>query len=76
MNLRPDILQIEAKLKAAGIPLRELLSAAEIDRSTWTRWRAGTNGATLTNWNAVQGAADRLLLHNPSGSGSADHAPQ
>jgi hypothetical protein len=62
MSLAAEVSGIERDLRDAGISLGTLLEKADIDRSTWTRWRSGAvRGPQLTNWNAVKAAASALL---------------
>lgn len=52
---------IERRLKDAGIGIAPVLAAAGLDRSTWTRWKAGTFKPRLESWVAMQNEALRLL---------------
>jgi hypothetical protein len=78
MPISSDISDIQDRLRAARIPLSRLLSAAAVDRSTWSRWRADKVSPTLLNWRAVQDAADRLAPTNgrciPPPDNTAAHA--
>lgn len=51
---------IEARVRAAGYNLGQFFAAAELDRSTWTRWRNGETGPTLRNWERVQDTINEL----------------
>lgn len=61
MHIPSEVLAIEGRLKAAGVPVQSLLEAAEVDRSTWTRWKSGSFQPRLSKWFDVAAAAERLL---------------
>ena len=58
MDMRSEILAIEAKVKASGMTVNELCKAADIDRATWQRWKAGEVPPLLSNWRRVLGVAE------------------
>ena len=68
MALIDEIAVIESRLAASRIPLGRLFREAEVDRSTWSRWRSGATGPRLSKWLAVKAAVERLL---GSGEGAA-----
>lgn len=61
MQLQTEIHSIEARLRAFRIPLADFLTEANIDRSTWGRWRSGSFGPRLNNWNAAKDAVERVI---------------
>lgn len=61
MNPIPaEITDLEARLKLARVPLARMFRKAEIDRSTWSRWRGGKGGPTEKKWRAVLAAVETL----------------
>lgn len=79
MALSTHIIALESRLSKARVPLSRVLTAADIDRSTWSRWRADKSSPTLRNWEAVNTAVDRFAGFNarntPSPDSIAGHVP-
>lgn len=61
MSIPAEISEIVARAEKAGVRLADVLRAAEVDRSTWSRWRAGITTPRLDNWRAVNVAVDDLI---------------
>ena len=61
MSVSAEVWALECRLLRAAVPLALVLSRAEVDRSTWSRWRAEKNGPTLSKWRAVLQAVDDLI---------------
>jgi hypothetical protein len=61
MDIRSEIVEIEAKLQSRRITTRALCEAAGINASTWTRWKSGSNGPNLGTWLRVRSAFEALL---------------
>lgn len=61
MHIPTEAKAIETRLKKAKVPVQLLLETAAVDRSTWTRWKAGSFQPRLSKWFDVTAAADRLL---------------
>lgn len=62
MDLQEHISALEAELKAARVPLDDVLGAANVDRSTWTRWKNGSvKGARYDTMARVMDAVSRAL---------------
>lgn len=62
MTLRAEVIDMEAALKRAGVSLDAVLAQAGINRSTWTRWKAGTvKGARYDTISRVKDAAHRAV---------------
>src|SRR3954470_17553821 len=59
-SVASEVKQIEDRLHVVRVPLARLLVRADIDRSTWSRWRSGNNSPTLANSNAVVSAVHHL----------------
>jgi hypothetical protein len=58
MSLEREVEEIEATLSKAGVPLDVVLAKADVNRSTWTRWKNGTvKGARYDTWSKVKEAA-------------------
>jgi hypothetical protein len=71
----PDLARkLEADLKAAGIPIESVLKAAQTDRSTWTRWKAGTMQPRFSSWERVQCTAEHLLSYPEKSIGTQAEA--
>jgi hypothetical protein len=75
MTFSQEIAGIEARLTAAGKTIGDLCEAAAINRTTWTRWKAGLVSPRLTTWNAVQSATEKLARREPAESPTEDLAP-
>jgi hypothetical protein len=74
-----QISELERRLSAASVPLARLFAAAEIDRSTWSRWRADLSSPTLKRWEAAKAAVDELAPNarcTPSPDSTAAHTPE
>lgn len=41
MSLKKEITSLEKAIRTAGADLDEVLRVANVDRSTWTRWKSG-----------------------------------
>ena len=80
MALPDEATEYQRNLKLARITLTSVLSTAEIDASTWSRWRRGKVSPRLDNWRAFTSAAESALAAksasgaDQSGSGSQDRA--
>lgn len=61
MSTIDEILALEKAARAAGFRVADILRAAGVDRSTWTRWRKGVTSPRLDNWKAVNKAVADLL---------------
>jgi hypothetical protein len=61
MQLLNKIVEIEGSLSEAQVPLEALFLEAGINRSTWTRWRAGKTSPRLNTWTAAEEASQRVL---------------
>lgn len=60
MSITDEITRFEAQVKADGLRIGDVLASAGVDRSTWTRWKAGTTKPLLDKWRAVEAAAASL----------------
>lgn len=60
MELGDEIGLVEARLRAAGVPVAHLLQRAGLARSTWDRWRRGQTEPNLRSWRAVERACAEL----------------
>lgn len=58
MSTSDEVEALEAKIKSRGLRVDDVLRRAGIDRSTWTRWKAGTTVPRLDNWRALEKAID------------------
>jgi transcriptional regulator with XRE-family HTH domain len=59
-TLREMIEGYENRLRAAGFSVSVLTERANIDRSTWTRWKQGKQGPTLKKIQQVEATLRRL----------------
>lgn len=60
MAFPDELANLKTSLKAARIPVDDVLAIAGVNRSTWTRWRK-LHTPRHDRWMAVRAAADRLL---------------
>lgn len=56
-----NIIAIEARLRAARIPVTEVCRRAGINRMTWQRWKAGSSAPRRTSVAAIERALADLL---------------
>lgn len=61
MDIPAEARALEARIKDAGLRIQPILEEAEVARSTWTRWKAGSFKPRLDTWNKVNAAAKRRL---------------
>lgn len=61
MSTVDEIIALERAAHAAGFRVADILRAAKLDRSTWTRWRNGVTSPRLDNWKAVHQAVKDLI---------------
>lgn len=61
MDIPKRISEIEDQLQDAKIKIGDVLYRARVDRSTWTRWKAGTVSPTISKWNAVELAVTEAM---------------
>ena len=60
MSIQNEAIEYHSKLKAADLKLGPVLTSAQIDASTWSRWRNG-KGARVEKWRAFTSAAETAL---------------
>lgn len=61
MAFADELSDLKRDIAAAELPVSELLAAAGVDRSTWTRWNGGTFKPRFDTWASVRATADRLI---------------
>lgn len=71
MHIRPmsivdEITKFEESAKASGLQIGDVLEAAGVDRSTWTRWKSGKTKPLLESWRSVEAAAAYLRARTPA----------
>lgn len=71
MAIPDDIKALEAELSAASISVDAFLEKAGVDRSSWTRWKAGSFSPRMDSWSKVQDAARELIPWRQSDSQGA-----
>lgn len=77
MTLQTEIATLEGDLRDAGVSLDIVLSAASVDRSTWTRWKNGSvKGARYDTIVRVKAAAADALSAAPPKADGASERPQ
>ncbi len=74
MGIAEDIEEIEAGLAEAGVTVKTLCAVAEINQSTWTRWKAGSNAPNMVTWSRVATAAKALCGGRAASENSEDAA--
>lgn len=55
-----DIPKMEAALSARGVSIETLCDSAEIDRTTWWRWREGKVSPRLDAWERAVSIFEKL----------------
>ena len=65
---RKQVLNLDKRLKSAGIRTADVMSAARVDYSTWTRWKQGKLVPRMNSWIRVSRAAEASLArqNNPA----------
>lgn len=61
MQIQDEIRSIEKRLAVRKVPLGVILTVANINRSTWTRWKSGATSPRMNTWSAAQDAAAKVL---------------
>ena len=61
MSTQKKVLLVEAKIKKNGLRLEDVLHAARVNRSTWTRWKSGATNPYFNTWAAVERALNDLI---------------
>jgi hypothetical protein len=72
MDLKLEIETIERRLALGGVPMADFFRNTSINRSTWTRWRAGSTVPRLDNWMGAVLVAGEMLGANASHNSSPD----
>ena len=60
MHIPSKIIEIEDALEARRIALGKLYSAANINQSSWSRWRRGVTSPREVKWRSVERAVAEL----------------
>jgi hypothetical protein len=60
MSIQTEVAAIEARIRACGLRLVDVLRLAGVTEQTWRNWRNGAHGPTLGKWRAVEDAFERL----------------
>lgn len=58
---RDHVLELEQRLKDGNVNIGEVLAEAQIDRSTWTRWKQGRFAPGMDKWLRVTSVAQKRL---------------
>lgn len=53
MNTKQKIAQIERHLRKARVSVNSVCRRADVDRSTWTRWKNGDTEPNTKTWRKV-----------------------
>lgn len=61
MAVAVEIAGIEQDLSRAGKTVKDLCAAAGVNRSTWTRWKAGATEPNMATWRKVQAELQALV---------------
>jgi len=64
MNTQDEVLAFQERIKNLDLRVDDVLRRAGVDRSTWTRWKAGTTVPRLDTWRAMERAVEDLLSEN------------
>lgn len=65
MAVATEIAEMEDQLSAAGKTVKALCEEAEVNQSTWTRWKAGSHAPNMATWQKVRDAHRRLVAGHP-----------
>ena len=57
---RKDFVQIEDRVRSAGMSVAAFLRRAKVDNSAWTRWKQGTQTPLPKTWRKIERAVARL----------------
>lgn len=60
MDVPTEVQRIEARMKAAGYPVAELLRRANVAASQWQRWKQGDQTPLVSTWTKISDAAREL----------------
>lgn len=60
MSVASKIEKMEAALADTGLSVRYLCDRAEVNQSTWCRWKTGANTPNMSTWGRVERAFDEL----------------
>lgn len=55
------ILDIEDRLRVAGVSVARVCRLAELDRSAWHRWKAGDAPPSGRKWTAVRAVLEPII---------------
>lgn len=58
--MEPEVAEIDARAREAGLPMLPVIERAGLAYTTWTRWKQGAS-PNLKHLKAVQSALDSLL---------------
>jgi transcriptional regulator with XRE-family HTH domain len=77
MSLQTEIEDLDATLARMGASLDQMLAAAGVNRSTWTRWKNGSvKGARYDTMEKVRAAAAAAMAQaSPQTTSEPDKAP-
>jgi hypothetical protein len=74
MDVRGEIVRIEAALEARGVSVAELCRQGAVARSTWDRWGNGVTVPNMDTWLRVTRAAEVILRDTAEPAPKADPA--
>lgn len=60
MDFAAELETLKRDLRAARIPVSDVLAIAGVNRTSWTRW-SGQHSPRIDRWAAVKAAAEKLL---------------
>lgn len=61
MAFADELSDLKRDIAAAEVPVTDVLAAAGVNRSTWTRWNGGTFKPRFDTWATVRATAERLI---------------
>jgi predicted transcriptional regulator len=62
MNITDQIKDIEARAKSAGVSMASLLAQADVNESTWWRWKLGKSSPLFSSMQRVTKAIEAVEL--------------
>ncbi len=68
---KDHVVELESRLKLGGVKVHDVLVAANLDRSTWTRWKQGKLTPRMDSWMRVSAEAEARLAVSQSEAAAA-----
>lgn len=56
-----DIRRLERRLQKAGISIAAVCRRADLNQTSWVKWKNGTSSAKIETWRRAERAAEALI---------------